>query len=533
MKMKKLLIIAVLLGAAIVAGSCKKNISLTPTSGVSVTDYFVNQKDITAALAGIYSAFQEEMEGAGSSIDEGYGGRYNYWGEARSDNFTESTFPSNSTKEMSTNNLTFTNVATDWAGLYRVISRANLAIKYFPQVHQYDPNVTPVITNNSLAQAYAMRAEAYFYIVRVWKDAPVWTEPYLDITQPASKPQVSGTKIIDSVIIPDLKNAYDLIQKQQTPVVWYVGEGAICAILADVYMWRAGLPGVGTQADYQNAITWYQNLFKAKGPTGALYAGTAGSLETGPNWKNLFLTPTSEKEDIWSINWDYNNNGCACLPISIALSNNPLTVDRNFQAAWAKSFTTDYRVNRTIDTTAGLNHQNLVYKYLPLTPNTAANTPGITPVATNANYNVYLTMYRLGDVYLSLAEAYAQTNDLTNALKYLNYIYQRARNPTPPAILASAYPTATAMEDAILQERQYELFGEGKRWFDLVRTGRVNKIMDPILNVRNGVRTTNPDGSITVTPVTTGFVGAPDRYYWPVSQKALNNNKLLHPSPGY
>jgi hypothetical protein len=40
-------------------------------------------------------------------------------------------------------------------------------------------------------------------------------------------------------------------------VVWTVSEGAVCAALADVYMWKK---------DYGNAILWMNNLFKAKEP---------------------------------------------------------------------------------------------------------------------------------------------------------------------------------------------------------------------------------------------------------------------------
>jgi hypothetical protein len=529
MKFKKILVIAAFFGITIsIISSCKKDITLAPTNGVVVTGYFKNQKDITASLAGIYSAFQEEMAGSGSTSDEGYGGRYHYWGEVRSDNFVPSTFTTTSVIEMSNNGLTFGNSATDWGGLYKVISRANLGIQYYPQVSQYDPNVTQTITNNALAQAYGMRAEAYFYIVRVWGDAPMWTTPYVDITTSGSKPQTKAITLIDSLIIPDLQKAYSLIQKSQTPVVWNMNEGAIAATLADVYMWRSGLPGIGSQADYQNAIVWFQNVFKAKGPTGSVYTGTSGAnLETTANWKNLFLTPASSIEPIWSIYWDYTANGCACIPVSVQLNNNPVAVDPNFQTKWKAAFKTDTRVNKTIDTVAGLNHQNLIYKYLPLTPNATANTPGITPSATTLAYNVYLPMYRLGDIYLSYAEALAQTGDLVNALKYLNYIHVRAGLP---AFTANQYTTSTAMEDAILQERQYELFGEGKRWFDLVRTNRVKTIMDPVLNIRNA--TTDPVTKV-VTPSTAGFAGAPNRYYWPVSQTALNANKLLKQNPGY
>jgi hypothetical protein len=542
MKMKRILIIAILFGTAIGISSCKKDITLDPPSGVTVDNYFKNSKDITASLAGIYSAFQEEMTGAGQTSDEGYGGRYHYWGDVRAETFHYSTFSTNSVVEMTNNTLEFGNSATDWAGLYRVISRANLGLKYYPQVLQSDLNLTKTTLNNSLAQAYALRAESYFYIVRVWGDAPLWTEPYTDILTSGSKPKTKALTLIDSLIIPDLQNAYNLIQKGQTPTVWYVGEAAICAIMADVYMWRASIPtgGGGGAADYANALVWYGNLLKAKNATGsgynavttALPVGSIGALETGLNWKNNFLTPANSVEPIWSIYWDYTINGCACIPVFVGLSNNPVQLEPTFQANFKRFYKTDVRVSRSIDTLNTLNHINMLYKYYNLTPTTA----GITPVAGNLNFNVYLPMYRLADVYLSMAEAYAMTNDLSDALKYLNYVYVRARQVTAstvvPPILATAVPTQASMVDAILQEEQYELLGEGKRWFDIVRMGRVHQIMDPYMNARNAT-TTVVNGVTIITPDTKGFIDAPNRIYWPLSQSALNANKQLVQNPGY
>lgn len=526
MKTKRILIIATLFIIAIGIGSCKKDVSLQPSSGVTIDAYFKNANDITASLAGIYSAFQEEMTGAGSASDEGYGGRYNYWGDVRGDAFKSSTYGTYSTLEMSTNTLEFANASTDWAGLYKVISRCNLGIQYYPQVPSIDPNVTPTILNNSLAQAYAMRAESYFYIVRVWGDGPEWTTAYLDITQSGNKARTKALTLVDSLIIPDLTKAYSLIQKNQTPTVWYVGEGAICSILADVYMWRATMTGGGGNADYANAITWYNNLFLAKGPTGVLFGGATGttpSLETAANWKNVFLNPTQSAEPIWSIFWDYTVNGCACIPVFVGLSNNPVQLDPNFQASWKTQYKVDMRVAKSIDTLNTLNHINMLYKYYNLIPTAA----GITPVAGNLNFNPYLPMYRLSDVLLEYAEASAQTGDLATALKYLNLIHVRAGYPAYTAVQLS---TNAAMINAILQEDQYELLGEGKRWFELIRTNHVHTIMDPILNVRNGV--TDPITLIT-TPATTGFIDAPNRYLWPVSQSALNANPLLKQNPGY
>jgi tetratricopeptide (TPR) repeat protein len=532
MKMKKILFIAMFFGTAIGISSCKKDITLNPPSGVTIDAYFKNQKDITASLAGIYSAFQEEMVGDGSGKDEGYGGRYHYWGDVRGDQFAASTYATYSVVEMYNNTLEFSNSAADWTGLYKVIGRANLGIQYYPQVPSYDPNVTPTILNNSLAQAYAMRAEAYFYIVRNWGDAPLFTTAYTDITVSGSKPRTKAITLIDSVIIPDLTKAYSLIQKQQTPVVWYINEGAICAIMADVYMWRASLPNIGSQADYQNAITWYKKLFTTKNPLGAAYGGTAAGIETTANWKNPFLNPANSPEGIWSMYWDYTINGCACIPVFVGLSNNPVQLDPNFQANFKRGYKTDTRVAKSIDTLNTLNHINMLYKYYNLTPTAS----GITPSTTIQNYNVYLPMYRLSDIYLSLAEAYAQTDDLPDALTYLNYIYVRARqinaSPTIPNIPATQYPTQASMVDGILAESQFELLGEGKRWYDLVRMGRVHQIMDPILNLRNATSVT-VNGVTTITLDTKGFQDAPNRYLWPVSQSALNANKLLVQNPGY
>jgi hypothetical protein len=500
-------------------GSCKKDITLTSKNSVTVDEYFHNAQDINTAIAGLYSSFQEEMEGDGNGRDEGYGGRYHYWGEARSDNFDAGQYGTSNTNELALNSVTQNNPPTDWGGLYRTIARANLCIANFPKVKSLDNTVTTAALNTAMAQAYAIRAISYFYIIRTWGNAPVWKDVYPDISAEAKRPRTAATAIMDSVVIADLTQAYSLIPKGATPTVWYVGEGAICATMADAYMWRASYSNfTDAKSDYTNAKLWITNLFKAKGPTGATYAGTSqANLEPTATWKNLFLTPTNSIEPIWSIHWDYNTNGCACIPISLQLSNNPLKVDSSLMAKWIPAYKTDIRVGKTIDTLYSTGHADRVYKFLPLTPSSAQ----LTPTSTSAlQYNVYLPMYRLGDVYLTYAEAFAFTGDLPNALKYLNFIHTRAGYTTPFTL--TDLPTADAMIDQIVQEAQYEELGEGKRWFDLIRTNRLVKVMDPILKVRQ-LKNGNDQ---------TGF-GNTQRLYWPLSRTALTANSLLQQNPGY
>ncbi len=133
-----------------------------------------------------------------------------------------------------------------------------------------------------MAQCYAMRAFSYFYIVRLWGDAPIWTEPYLDVNEEPKKPREPKEKVIE-LILADLNKAYELIPKNATPSQWYIGEGAISAIMADVYMW------LGEEG---NALPWFANLFKAKSPTGKVYKATDSTdLVLQADWKKFSSMP--------------------------------------------------------------------------------------------------------------------------------------------------------------------------------------------------------------------------------------------------
>ena len=512
--MKNIFRIAVLVGILFTLNSCNKLLEEKPEGGVPLGDYYKKAGDIAAALNGLYGSFQLEMLGDGNSK---YGGKYHYWGEGRSDNFEDSGYKNATIVQMAYNRMTSGNTATNWEGLYRTIAIANNCIKYFPDVAKYDPNATTVMINNGLAQAYAMRAMCYFYIIRLWGDAPMRLEPYTDLSQDPRLARTSKEELMDKVIIPDLIKANDLTQKSQNATIWYINESAIAAIAADVYMWRAGT--TNNAADYASAIVWFKKLFASKGPTGVSYGETNANLEPTATWKNLFLNPALTKEAIWSVNWNGQFNGCACIPVSKQKSNNPVAVDSLIHADWKKN-KLDTRVTKTIDTITGTNHIDKLLKYFNLTSGVTSLDP--------ISLNVYPVMYRLGDMFLLYAEALNKTGDKVNALKMMNLIHVRAGMPailaTDPLVSTAGVLDATKLEDAILLERRYELFGEGKRWFDLVRTDHVNKIMDPIIDRRMS--------SLAGFPVTGGFGTERGRILWPIAKTLLeDNNKLVQNQP--
>ena len=415
-----------------------------------------------------------------------------------------------------------------------VIGRANLNIAKFPDINKYSTNPNskdylPEATLRSyLAQCYAMRAICYFYILRVWGDAPIRTAPFLDLDDNPQAPREPKTKVRDQ-ILSDLQTAYDMTAKGATPTVWNISEGAIAAMLADVYMWRSHDGQI--VPDYLKAIEWVKNVFKAKAPTGKTYTGTptAGTgglspdLETTANWKNIFTNPAASIETIWNIHWDVTANGCPCMSgVSSAVNNTPMRTDVNVFNTWAKS-TTDIRGKQTIDATKTDNWDRLLKWYGPsgftdATKTYLTSTQSAAAVGTDKT--VYFPMYRLADIFLLYAEALNKTGDRATALKYLNFVHQRA---TLPAYTLTQLNTETAMETAILDERRWELFAEGKRWFDLVRTDRVIQVMDPLLIARQ-----TAEGAAA-----NGWGNDKRRYVWPLHRNVLNANPNLVQNPPY
>ncbi len=532
--MKKIFSIAALC-CLMLLGSCDKSIDEQPISEGTLKDFFKNKIDADAAIAGMYGEFQQTMIGEGQHQN-----RITWWGESRSDNWERRlAYSTNATDEIESNGLTEINSFSDWSFLYSTIGRANLLIKKLPEIKNFSPpgtigSLPATLEASYTAQAHAMRALCYFWIARIWGGAPIRLEPYLSISEQAEQARDSQAKVLDQCIL-DLQKAYDLTAKNTTPNVFFLGEGAISAIMADIYMWRK---------DYPNAIVWFKRLFASRAPTAKVYnasgagvtgsGGSAADLQPGTTWNTQFVTPAASVESIFSIHWEFVANGCACMSgVSRTTNENLIRMATPLWTSWptvstaqygAVTATTDLRVRQTYNITSATNQpirDRSFWKFYSGTytpPTATAGYNFVTSVyASNLpatiETNVYIPLYRLGGMYLLYAEALNKIGDRANAVKYLNLIKARAGVPT---VLATSF-TESTLEAAILQERQYELIGEGVRWFDLVRTDRVKEVMDPVMNLRQ-IAAGNPP---------TGWGSDTRRYYWPLSTRVLYSNNLL------
>ena len=114
--------------------------------------------------------------------------------------------------------------------------------------------------------------------------------------------------------------------------------------------------------------------------------------------------------------------------------------------------------------------------------------------------------YRLGEVYLSKAEALNEQGQTASAIAAVNTV--RARNFTVPKPLSGALTQAQA-RTAIFSERLFELVGEAKRRQDMIRAGTFT-------------------GKFMFKEVQPGY-----KILMPIPASQLATNPLLKQNPGY
>jgi hypothetical protein len=122
----------------------------------------------------------------------------------------------------------------------------------------------------------------------------------------------------------------------------------------------------------------------------------------------------------------------------------------------------------------------------------------------DGDYNVNWPVFRYAEVLLIYAEALNETNGLTQLVidESLNKLRRRARNVNTGGVHADVLPrslilnksigladltvsTQAAFRDYIYEERSRELSQEGKRWFDLVRWGKLKSTLSGLIAKMN------------------------------------------------
>lgn len=468
--MKNKLII--LFSALLTFSSCSDFLNEKPISDLTAESFWQSGTDAEIGVVAIYSAFAEAMSP----------GLWD-WGELRADNYIPHDKDAFDQKEMIYNTMSNDNQAAYWTNLYNVISRANAAIKYIPDI-----TMTASTKNNLLAEAHTLRAWAYFYAVRVWGDVPMYTEPIEEISQGIYRERTDKNRIFQEIILPDLEKAYYLIDKNATKRT-RANVATVCVLMMDVYAWLH---------EYEKVVAVKEEkvdlLSKSRWGLSALEPTTFEK-----DWRAMFFDDETAEipiEVIFKVAYDELGNG-ENLSISYFASSQP----RVFLSDKVKGMygILDKRFGSTQWEDIGEGKSQLKFKFWP---------DGTIFIGTGRIYSDNdLVIYRYADIVLLYAEALNALDRTPEAITELNRTRTRAgENP----YYVSDFVSSDEVLDAILDERQKEFLGEGKRWFDLVRCNRWKEVMQPI----NGMSDER-------------------KVLFPIHRDHLNQNLNLKQNPGY
>jgi hypothetical protein len=478
--------------------ACNKMIDLSPISSISEKSFWKTADDAKGAVGGLYSILRSESKR-----------NLFIFGELRSDAVSNSAGAAiymnwyAGTLTTSNSGKTWHGEPVNWAALYSIIHNCNLAIKYIPDINF---NVQAE-KDNLLAQAYAMRAYAYFVITRTYGKAPIYTAPASDDLNNLQRP-ASSEQDIFTLIKEDIEKAITLFPNNNLAArrnMWSMP--AVQALKGEVYLWTAKRMNGGT-ADYTTALT-------------ALNAVQNGEISLLNDFGRVFdYDNKANNEIIFSISRSYEEDPEVSIHAYFYTSEVffPTTMD---QATKDKLIPTggaafmspspearnvfnqhDVRKDRTIvdikevvngDTV--VNH-SVLWKF------------GGTVVGGTRYWIDDYIIFRYADVLLMIAEA---KNGLgQDPATEINLIRQRAYGAQySNYVFSNGSPASN--DEAILEERFRELMFEGKRWWDLLRFGK----------------------AFEKVPGLQGRESETHQLLFPIPIETLSINGQLTPTPGY
>lgn len=452
--------VAMLLNVAFIS-SCNDFLDIQPVSQVSEARFWKSNNDAIGGVAGIYDAMQVA-----------YSSNYYLWGEFRSDNYVRGPRITGQSLELLTNDLQPSNGAVlNWTNLYSMINKANIAITYIPEIPGADPNL--------LAQAYALRAYAYFDAVRVWGKAPLYLESIKGLADDVYRTQTDGAKIITDVIIPDINKAEQLMTTLNSDNSF--SKASIYCLQADIYWYLNDFPKAKIALDKFTALNAQTNLYKL--------------VTTRDAWGKQFLAEDEPNrfeistETVFSLIYSLGEDGQQAGNRDLFMSPLPqFAVSALVENKWKTAFPTDsiswntkYPANPPIAKDGNGAPLYGDWRYFETVERNK-----LLGEARVAKYQKIMLLnfdgtdthiYRYSAILLLQAIVENRLNNKQVAVDLLNRIRVARQLPT---VKSTDFTSVDQLEDRLLDERQFELMGEGKRWWDLISAKKAVAVMSPI-----------------------------------------------------
>lgn len=502
--------------ALVTLSACSDFFDVKPEGQIILGDFWKSESDVEAVVATCYKELLSE-----TNIS-----KFIVWGELRSDNLKEGILNNDHENErlILESNILPTNKFASWASLYSTINYCNSVLHYAPQV--IDPNFTQRELEARMAEVLTLRALAYFYLVRAFKDVPLILEPSLSDVQDYNVAQSKENEILDQL-------EKDLLKAEGWAMTVYgkkahnkgrITKNAVRALLADVYLWRNKYTESIVYCDKVISNPDLELIVADEEP----YFEIFGMQNSTESIFELQFTRFGLEDN--SAVFKYYGERKSTSESTLGQFSAPLYMAENNSVFINTPTLTDVRRKDFINEKKIDGGYYSIFKYTGLRRYEFSNGTSAYNYRSSSYDSPNWIFYRLTDVILMKAEAlsqlYRNDADKSLAIHLVNQVYMRS-NPTLTDTLAiENFSSKKELEELVMLERQRELMFEGKRWFDLVRIARRDG------NTKRLVEAVKRKSELNSSVISSKLVDM-NAMYMPVHVDELKANKNLKQNPFY
>lgn len=524
---------AVLITALVLAYSCDDTFLEVPVTGQLSEDLLTGRQGLESSLIAVYSQVNGRSSGPRMASPSNW-----VWGSIRGADANKGTDPGDFSdlnpiqryEALPTQGV----ISLKYNGNFEGIARANATLKL---VKKAQPSVPADFKTGIEAQAKFLRAHYYFELRRTFGNVPYVDE---NIDYGAGIEKVKNDVELYPLIEADMTFALNNLPETQAQV-GRVNKWAAASYLAKIYMYQNKFTeakalfddiianGKTSNNKKYGLVPLYANVFKASNDN---HEESVWAYQAAANTGSV-----NNANPEFDLNWPYNTgadgpgNCCSFFQPTFTLANsfrtsggfplldesyntaaNELKTDMGLESSQA--FTPDAGpLDPRIDHSIGRRgipyldwkdfpgkawirnqpnagpYQTKKFVYYKSDKGSLQDNSSWTPGYTAINFPII----RFADVLLMAAEAEIEVGSLATALDYINRVRGRAANPNgfvmkngvPAAnYVINTYTTLGTKDEArkiVRFERKLELSGEGHRFYDLVRWGIAEQVIDAYL----------------------------------------------------
>ena len=456
----------VLLCSALIVGTgCSDFLTEEDPSNIAPETFFLVPEDAEVAVYGIYENLRFHGDGAGIFVSN-FQMLDALSGTAETETGQNSDLNTLYSFQHTGDNLL---LSQWWRQLYDGVANANLSIEKIPTI----PGILPENAQKWVGHAKFLRAFHYFWLVRLWGDVPLITEPIYTWTDPNVNAPRATTESVYQLIEEDLLAA-EAAAFPMMDASGLASQAAVKSLLAKVYLTMAGQPLNKGAVYYQKAAAKAKEVidYATANPTKIGLFTSYDDLHNPAKenvLEHLFMIQYASgianagyQDKFLPNNTNITASGevGTTVPTAPFLASYEVGDKRIIEKGF---YFKDYFLGGGTGAPLTLN-RFYIFKHF----DTPAN--GVPGAVGTGNSGLNYPLIRYADVLLMYAEAQNESGSPdADAYNGLKAIRDRANLVTP----AIGTYTQTTFREAVLQERWHELSYEGITWFDMIRLRKV------------------------------------------------------------